>query len=232
MFPDPGLDRWLELIKARSGERPVLEIGCGHGDDTASLAKAGLRVIGFDSSRTSVASTKVRVPSARIERRDVRNPLPEDAKDLGVALASLSLHYFAWEETVSIVDRVRLALRLGGVLLCRLNSTEDTNFCADGCEEIEPNYLSLPCITTLSALKGQPWQFLDATGEIVKVSVRSRYRVNSGELALAGARQGIGFAIVAAYPCQILPRADCGKCRWTCALRRCNCLALTATGIP
>lgn len=34
------------------------------------------------------------------------------------------------------------------------------------------------------------------------LSVRSRYRVNSGELALAGARQGIGFAIVAAYPCQ------------------------------
>ena len=41
----------------------------------------------------------------------------DDATDLGVALASLSLHYFAWEETVSIVDRVRLALRLGGVLL-------------------------------------------------------------------------------------------------------------------
>jgi DNA-binding transcriptional LysR family regulator len=34
------------------------------------------------------------------------------------------------------------------------------------------------------------------------VPVRSRYRVNSGELAVAGARQGIGFAIVAAYPCQ------------------------------
>ncbi|MFJ2991826.1 LysR family transcriptional regulator [Pandoraea sp. NPDC087047] len=56
---------------------------------------------------------------------------------------------------------------------------------------------SLPCITTLSALKGQPWQFQDAA-----VPVRSRYRVNSGELAVAGARQGIGFAIVAAYPCQ------------------------------
>jgi DNA-binding transcriptional LysR family regulator len=61
---------------------------------------------------------------------------------------------------------------------------------------------SLPCITTLSALKGQPWQFQDASGDIVKVPVRSRYRVNSGELAVAGARQGIGFAIVAAYPCQ------------------------------
>lgn len=70
---------------------------------------------------------------------------------------------------------------------------------------------SLPCITTLSALKGQPWQFLDATGEIVKVAVRSRYRVNSGELALAGALQGIGFAIVAAYPCQ--DYLDAGRLR-------------------
>lgn len=61
---------------------------------------------------------------------------------------------------------------------------------------------SLPCITTLSALKGQPWQFQDAAGKIVKVPVRSRFRVNSGELAVAGARQGVGFAIVAANPCQ------------------------------
>lgn len=61
---------------------------------------------------------------------------------------------------------------------------------------------SLPCITTLSVLNGQPWQFQDAAGEIVKVPVRSRYRVNSGELAMAGAREGIGFAILAAYSCQ------------------------------
>ncbi|MDF2490960.1 MAG: transcriptional regulator, LysR family [Pseudomonas sp.] len=61
---------------------------------------------------------------------------------------------------------------------------------------------TLPCITTLSALKGQPWQFQDASGQIVKVPVRSRYRVNSGELAVAGARQGLGFAIVAAHPCR------------------------------
>ncbi|HEY9273761.1 MULTISPECIES: LysR family transcriptional regulator [Achromobacter] len=61
---------------------------------------------------------------------------------------------------------------------------------------------SLPCITTLSAIKGQPWQFVDAAGDIVKVPVRSRYRVNSGELAGAGALQAIGFAILAAFACQ------------------------------
>ena len=154
MFPDPWLDRWLTLIKERAGKQPVLEIGCGYGDDTASLAKAGLRVIGFDASRASVAATRIRVPTARIERRDIRDPFPEDAVGLGVVLASLSLHYFPWEETVSIVDRVRLALRPGGILLCRLNSTEDRNFGADGSEEIEPNYL---------LVNGQPKRFFDET---------------------------------------------------------------------
>jgi len=58
----------------------------------------------------------------------------------------------AWEETVPIVDRVRLALRPGGVLLCRLNSTEDRNFGADGYEEIEPGYF---------LVNGQPKRFFD-----------------------------------------------------------------------
>lgn len=49
---------------------------------------------------------------------------------------------------------------------------------------------SLPCITTLSALKGQPWQFLDPAGEIVKVPVRSRYRVNSGGTCGGGRAPG------------------------------------------
>jgi len=140
MFPDPWLERWLTLIKMRSGGHPVLEIGCGYGDDTTVLVNAGLQVISFDLSSNAVAATKIRVPSAHIEQRDVRAPFPEEAINLGVTLASLSLHYFTWEDTVSIVERIRQSLRLGGILLCRLNSTEDKNFGADEGKEIEPNY--------------------------------------------------------------------------------------------
>lgn len=43
---------------------------------------------------------------------------------------------------------------------------------------------------------------LDDACEIVRVPVRSPYRVDSGELAVARARHGLGFAIVAAYPCK------------------------------
>ena len=115
MFADAWLGRWLPLIKQRAGKRPVLEIGCGFGDDTAALAAAGLSVIGFDLSRSAVAIARLRVASARLECRDIRDPLPECAVRLGVIVASLSLHYFPWDETVRIVDRVRAALAEGGI---------------------------------------------------------------------------------------------------------------------
>ena len=37
MLNDPWLKRWRPLIRERAGAGPVLEIGCGHGDDTATL---------------------------------------------------------------------------------------------------------------------------------------------------------------------------------------------------
>lgn len=137
---DPWLTRWLPLIRQRAGASPVLEIGCGHGDDTATLTAQGLRVIAFDLSRASVAAARLRVPSAQIECRDIRDAFPDAAHGLGVVLASLSLHYFAWDETVAIVQRVRDVMRPGGVLLCRLNSTQDSHFGAGQGTQIEENY--------------------------------------------------------------------------------------------
>jgi len=69
--------------------------------------------------------------------------------------------------------------------------------------------------------------------KIVKVPVRSRYRVNSGELAVAGARQGIGFAIVAAYPCQEdLAMGRLQEVPLDLCPRHCNCWGHTAIAIP
>lgn len=140
MLHDPWLNRWLPLIAEHTGDTPILEIGCGYGDDTATLTKAGLKVVAFDLSCAAVALARTRAPSAVIECRDIRAPLPVPAQDSGVVIASLSLHYFAWQETVTIVQRIREALRPGGLLLCRLNSTGDHNFGANGHPEIEPNF--------------------------------------------------------------------------------------------
>jgi SAM-dependent methyltransferase len=152
MLSDPWLQRWLALAVTHAGDGPVLEIGCGHGDDTVVLAGAGLKVTAFDLSRAAVAVAKARVPSASIECRDIRDPFPVAAGQAGLVVASLSLHYFGWEETAAIVQRVREVLRPGGLLLCRLNSTDDHHFGASGYPQIEPNFFRVD---------GQPKRFFD-----------------------------------------------------------------------
>jgi len=60
----------------------------------------------------------------------------------------------------------------------------------------------LPCITTVSALKGAPWQFVDAKGRFETIKVKGHYRVNSGEMAGRAAVAGVGFAILSKQGCQ------------------------------
>lgn len=152
MLPDPWLERWMPLVVERAGADPVFEIGCGEGDDTAVLARAGLDVIAIDLSPEAVAAARERVLSATIECRDVRHPFPESVREVGVVVASLCLHYFTWSETQVLVQRIRSVLRPGGLLLCRLNSTEDYNFGASGYPAIEPDYF---------LVDGQPKRFFD-----------------------------------------------------------------------
>ncbi|QNX11100.1 LysR family transcriptional regulator [Acinetobacter seifertii] len=60
----------------------------------------------------------------------------------------------------------------------------------------------LPCITTVSALKGAPWQFVNKKGEFETIKVKGHYRVNSGEMAGQATVAGIGFAILSKQACQ------------------------------
>lgn len=134
---DPWLERWLWLVVERAGADPVLELGCGTGLDSAVLAGAGLRVVGIELSSESVAAARARVPhGAEFHCGDFRAPFPLPAGDaegsVGVVLASLSLHYFAWDETLALARRIRGVLRPGGVLLCRLNSVNDFHHGASG----------------------------------------------------------------------------------------------------
>ncbi len=152
MSPDPWLVRWLPLVVERAAGAVVLELGCGIGDDTATLVSSGLDVIALDHSRQALAVARTRASAARYVCQDVRAPLPVEAGDAGAVVASLSLHYFSWVDTVALVQRVREVLRTGGVLLCRLNSTEDHHFGASGHPPIEECFYSV---------KGEPKRFFD-----------------------------------------------------------------------
>lgn len=152
MQADPWLIRWLPLIRQHAANTPVLEIGCGAGADTATLVAAGFDVLAFDLSASAISQAKAQVPRARFLVRDVREDFPPEVQGAGVVIASLSLHYFAWGETLALFNKVRQTLAPGGLLVCRLNSTEETQFGASGHPEIEPNFYRV---------YGEPKRFFD-----------------------------------------------------------------------
>ena len=150
MQGDPWLERWLPLIGERAGPGPVLELGCGTGRDTATLIGAGHRVVAFDRSSAFIAEARARCPTAESHCRDILAPFP--VAGVGVIVASLSMHYFTWPQTLALAARVRDTLRPSGVLLCRLNSTNDAHYGANGHPEIEPG---------LFLVDGEPKRFFD-----------------------------------------------------------------------
>jgi SAM-dependent methyltransferase len=147
---DPWLVPWLPLIAERVRELPILELGCGGGRDTEVLVAAGHRVVGLDLSGAALERARQRAPAAQFHCGDIRSAWP--LEQAGVIVASLSLHYFAWDETIGLVERIRRVLVPGGVLLCRLNSTEDHHFGASGRPAIGENYY---------LVDGEPKRFFD-----------------------------------------------------------------------
>src|SRR5260370_32141539 len=135
---DPWLERWLPLIGERACDLAMLEMGCGDGRDTEVLTGAGHRVAAIDLSPEAIARARARSPQAQFHCQDIRAAFPVDAA--GVVVASLSLHYFPWPETEALVGRIWNVLRPAGLLLCRLNSTNDHNFGASGHPRIDANF--------------------------------------------------------------------------------------------
>ena len=154
---DVWLNRWRSLLE-ENREAPILDLGCGAGDDAKILTEWGFKVIAADSSEKALETTSRRAPAAETVNVDLTRGLPFPDSSFGTIIASLSFHYFSWQKTEEILQDVRRCLVLGGRLLARLNSTKDAHHTAARKEEIEPNYY---------LVDGQPkrlfdWQNIDA----------------------------------------------------------------------
>lgn len=135
------LKEWIDLIASRTLNPAILELGCGSGRDTIFLAQHGFtRLTVTDLSAEALDECTRVVPTVSAVRHDLREPLPFADDCFDVVIASLCLHYFDWKTTQEIVARVRSCMVDDGLLICRVNSTNDVNFGAVGHPEMAPHF--------------------------------------------------------------------------------------------
>ena len=73
---DPWLQQWLPLIRSHVGMLPMLELGCGEGEDTQTLLADGHQVIAIDLCDSAIATAKIIAPAANYYCQDLRSNFP------------------------------------------------------------------------------------------------------------------------------------------------------------
>jgi SAM-dependent methyltransferase len=127
-----------EAVAPASRTAPrALDLGCGSGADTAWLLGKGWKVLASDFSAEALELVRASCPGAETMAFDMSRGLPLAAASFGLVVADLSLHYFPWATSLTVMADIARVLAPGGLLLARLNSIRDLNYGAGEGEEIE-----------------------------------------------------------------------------------------------
>ena len=134
------VDNWLDVFSdiIDNCNSPVLDLGCGSGNNSLYLINKGKKVYAADQSENAIMNIKKNFPE--VVEAKVLNMLdgidyPDDT--FGIIVADLSLHYFTMEENRRILKDIKKILKPNGHLLIRVNSINDVNHGAGSGEEIE-----------------------------------------------------------------------------------------------
>lgn len=142
----PKMDDWLDKLQhilRLSDQVPIIDLGCGFGNDTLYLIKKGFKVISCDYSREALKRLSYFIPYPDTRLFNMLDGLPFPDASAKVIIADLSLHYFSSVDTERIIKDISRVLVDGGYLICRLNSINDVEFGAGQGVEIEENYYDI-----------------------------------------------------------------------------------------
>lgn len=118
----------------------VFDAGCGYGADAEALADAGFRVVACDRRRPPGGSWG---PPVSFFLADLRR-LPLRAPTFSVVIASLSLHYLSWADTLAAFRSIGTLVAPGGCFLFRVNASDDVHHGAGQGEQLEPGFFRVP----------------------------------------------------------------------------------------
>lgn len=137
-----GYDLWLDKYQQvlnSSRNQPILDIGCGVGNNGLYLTEKGLNVIACDFSEKAINIVKELLPEVETKIFNMLNTFPFEDSSQQVVIADLSIHYFYWNDTMKIVKEVNRILKENGYFVGRVNSVNDINHGAGQGTEVEEN---------------------------------------------------------------------------------------------
>lgn len=123
-------DDWLDMFNdiIMNTNKPILDLGCGRGNNLKYLLEKNKKVIACDLSPVAIADIKKNFPNVYDTKCfDMLDGLPFDDETFDVIIADLSLHYFKKIDTEYIISELKRILCNDGYLLIRLNSVNDYN---------------------------------------------------------------------------------------------------------
>jgi 2-polyprenyl-3-methyl-5-hydroxy-6-metoxy-1,4-benzoquinol methylase len=112
--PDLERRRRFLLAHVRPGLR-VLDLGCGAGEFTVALARAGANVIGVDVAEAALRRARARDPSLDLRLAPIEGPLPLPDNSFELVWASEVIEHVA--DTAPWLSEIRRVLVPRGMLL-------------------------------------------------------------------------------------------------------------------
>jgi trans-aconitate 2-methyltransferase len=174
----------IELLAPQAGER-VLDVGCGTGQLTAEIARAGAEVLGIDNSPAMIEQAHGNFPGLRFEVADVTGMLYRGEFD--AVFSNAVLHWV--READAAVGAIARALKSGGRFVAEFGGHGNTRAL------LEAVYRSMEALGIAEPGKHNPW-FYPTIGEYAAVLERQGMEVIFATLfdrptALEGGERGL-----------------------------------------
>ena len=134
---------WLDKFKKELNfnNLPILDLGCGNGEDSKWLIENNYKVVSSDFSISSIEHVKKINPNTiLLDMSNIEDWKQIEDNSFSSVVANLSLHYFDNATTIMILKEIKRILINNGILIARVNTNLDTNFGAGDGIEIEPNF--------------------------------------------------------------------------------------------
>lgn len=142
---EQAYDGWLEEYETEIEvcQTPIVDLGCGLGNNTFFLIEKGKDVLACDYSEIAIETIQKEMPKAKTKLFDMTQKFPIEDDYTDIVIADLCIHYFPEEITKKVIEEIKRILKPNGILIFRVNSTDDSNYIAKH-ETIQEDFIWQP----------------------------------------------------------------------------------------